>query len=1213
MLPHPLEQRIADTRRQARRLSLLYGLSWVAGALLATVLALGLADYLIHFHDPGIRLLATLAVLLVAAWVSYRYLYPAVVRRLRDVEIAQKIERRFPILGDRLSSAVEFLKQSENDVQAGSAALRRAVIVETTAAVERLNIAEALERRPARRALGAAGAIFCLALLAIACDPLSARLALARLIKPLGGDAWPRKHDLAFVRPPSRIASGQTFEVELQDRNGAPPDEVRIHYLYDNDGHPTEEVEAMHLLDGVLVARKENVARPFQYRAEGGDDQSMPWQPLEVVEPPRIESLQATLYPPAYTGWPPEPAENNLHALRGTRVGFAGSTTKPLVAAALRVSDGPTIACVVGAEGYSFELKADAAEPLVIDKSGTYWFELQDPEGLLGGQENIWEIRAVPDQPPSVSIEQPGANLFITPTAVVPLRIMAKDDQAVHDVSLHFGRSGTADTADTVIPLYTGPARVEPSAGGLAGGVAGESRLVEHSWDISSLDLKPGSQVTFFAAAADYLPQTGRSTDRRLVVISPQELADRLAQRQSLILGELRRALRMQQDARAQTSSLEIQMREVGRLSKQDVDHAQGTELSQRQVTRTLTSQTEGVPAQIKDMLTDLASNRIDNADVSRRMQDILGEIGRLESDHLAPIERELTSAIKGAQVDLADSIASGQPDRPQSPAVGAALADAGSHQDKVIASLEGMLANLSEWDNYRRFGRDVAQVEREQEEVERSTAQIGSKTLGKDLKDLEPQQQAELKKLSSRQSELGRRFDKLLQQMDEVRGRLDQNDPLASATLDDALHLARQQGTSGKMRSAGEQVQHNQLGQASAAQQQARKELDEMLDILANRREQELGRLVKKLRESEQELAALRERHEGLQKKRAQANAGEPGVARTEAQKRELERLNREQRKLQEDLARLARKLERLQAEQAGKTAGSASGKVGREAAAGEQGDAAGAKQQSELADLDLERTQQQLAERRKEVEVDLARARLARLQDALKSLHVRQQQVVAETDRLEAFRTAERQLSRAQTASVHSLAREQQLLESETRGQAAKLAGAEVVRLALESAARDMARAAAQLARSETGASAQQAEQDALARLAALIEALKPSEQAGGAKKPGDGAGGGGKQGGSSDAVKMISELKLLKLMQEDVNRRFQQLRDVADDEERAQRLADLGEEQGRLAEVALRMSQPLETNPEDDPDHLPDLRKQSDRPASIEDPLLPPDGGD
>ncbi len=171
---------------------------------------------------------------------------------------------------------------------------------------------------------------------------------------------------------------------------------------------------------------------------------------------------------------------------------------------------------------------------------------------------------------------------------------------------------------------------------------------------------------------------------------------------------------------------------------------------------RTLTSPIEGVPAQISGLLSDLENNRVDNADVARRMQAMLAEIERLDTEHLEPIQRELTSAIKGAQVDLADSVERNQARQPQNPAVGASLADVGSHQDEVIQTLETMLENLAQWDSYRRLGRDVAQIDREQEEVQRATRQAAGKTLGKELKDLETQPLADLKKLAEPPSRPG-------------------------------------------------------------------------------------------------------------------------------------------------------------------------------------------------------------------------------------------------------------------------------------------------------------------------------------------------------------------------------------------------------------------------------------------------------------------------
>ena len=263
------------------------------------------------------------------------------------------------------------------------------------------------------------------------------------------------------------------------------------------------------------------------------------------------------------------------------------------------------------------------------------------------------------------------------------------------------------------------------------------------------------------------------------------------------------------------------------------------------------------------------------------------------------------------------------------------------------------------------------------------------------------------------------------------------------------------------------------------------------------------------------------------------------------------------------------------------------------------------------------MEQAQEQLAQRRKEVEADLARAQLARLQDALKSLHERQQQALAETGRLEDLRSAAGELSRAQSSSVHSLTREQKALEAETRSQGEKLAAAEVFQLALASAARDMARAVASLERGETGAATQQAEQDALARLAALLEALKPSNQAGPPKKSG-GDGGQGKQGGNTRCDQAALRTEALET---DARGPQPQVPATAECRGRCgarQRQTELGEEQGRLAEVAFKLSKPLEGNPEDDPDKLPDLRtpKNDDpeapgEPQSLDDKLLPADG--
>src|SRR5207249_3527735 len=112
---------------------------WVVASVVTVMLLVGLADYWIHFQDRGIRIISTLAVLLVLLWSLWRYLYGSLAMRLRDIDVARRVERRFPALQDRLSSTVEFLKTPADDPASGSALLRRAVIVQATDQVQGLD------------------------------------------------------------------------------------------------------------------------------------------------------------------------------------------------------------------------------------------------------------------------------------------------------------------------------------------------------------------------------------------------------------------------------------------------------------------------------------------------------------------------------------------------------------------------------------------------------------------------------------------------------------------------------------------------------------------------------------------------------------------------------------------------------------------------------------------------------------------------------------------------------------------------------------------------------------------------------------------------------------------------------------------------------------------------------------------------------------------
>lgn len=1238
-MSHPIEQKISVLRSRVRRLVAVHGLSWIVALVVGAVIVLGVADYLVRFRDPGLRVICSLLLLAAVVWTCYRYLYLPLFVRLSEVDLALRVQRRFPALEDRLVSSVEFLKQSEDDPVAGSAALRRAVVAQTTAETEQLDFCEVLDPRPPFRAALVTVSVCLVAAILLVLAPEASQTAVARLANPFGVP-WPQRTHLQ-VRPLlTRAAKGRPVEVRVVDARGAKlPRTVNLHYRFEGpDGTVTDQTQPMRPVDEAMVARLEPV-RPFSYRAEGGDDTSMGWIAVEVVDAPAVESLSIRLIPPPYTGWPPEEAQGHFRALVGTRIQFAAKATRPLRSAELCLAGEAsaarmkpssldrepdrTIPARLSDDGYRFTLPGPQAAELMVEPSWAdrggiaYWLRLTDREGLSGDGESDWEISAIADEPPLVSIKQPSDTVFATAEAVVPLQVAARDDLAIHQLDLVYQPSsqpaeGQGEPEPSVAPLYIGPDSVDPRpAGALSRGPrtpgttsnvpdrwGGDRREVEYRWELAELGLSPGTELTFHVRATDYRPQTGLSQAHRLVVITPEQLHERIAERQGAILAELARVLKMQGGSRKQVKSLEIRLAEVGHLEQQDVDRLQGAELSQREVGRSLTSRSAGVPVHVLALLADLDNNRLDGPDVRRRMESLLNEIARLDREHLGSIGRELTAAIKSAQVRLQQGPTSPPGDKGDGPSggpssIGDPLAEAGKHQDQVIDSLQLLLEQLGEWDKYRRFHREISQLLAEQKGLGSSTSEVGRHTLSKELKDLLPQEVADLKVLAAEQLGLARQFDRIQQQMDQAGVELSQSDPLAAETVADALAAARRLAITGQMLSAGGHVERNQIGQATARQRQIVVDLQEVLDVLANRRQQELARLVKKLAEAEGELAEIQRRQAELQKRIEEASQA-PDDAR---RRQELQRLAQQQAELEQETERLARRLERLLAAQAGGTTRQAAGHMGQAGHCAGQGDCQGAGRQSAAAQNALEEARRQLAARRRQAQADLATEQMAQLEDNLKHLRAQQENFLKETRRLAGLQDRG-ELSRAETASLRDLAGQQASLQNETAQLGDKLAAAGAFQMTLSRAGRSMGQAAALLNRQQTGLPTQEAETNALERLDLLLEALKkepPSEAQSSGAGGADGNQGG--QGGKPGAVERLAELKLLRLLQADVNLRTTQLQEAAKapdaltDVQRRQH-AELSEEQGRLADLVSQLLQVERENPEDAPAGLPDL---------------------
>ncbi|MGL4460891.1 MAG: hypothetical protein ACRC1K_01970, partial [Planctomycetia bacterium] len=109
-----LRQRLDETRRRLRRVVVVHGAALTAAVAAAVVVAAGMADWIFHV-SPGMRVVFLAGLFLSSGWLAWRWLARPLAEPIRDLDLALRLERLRPELGERLSSTVDFLRHRADD------------------------------------------------------------------------------------------------------------------------------------------------------------------------------------------------------------------------------------------------------------------------------------------------------------------------------------------------------------------------------------------------------------------------------------------------------------------------------------------------------------------------------------------------------------------------------------------------------------------------------------------------------------------------------------------------------------------------------------------------------------------------------------------------------------------------------------------------------------------------------------------------------------------------------------------------------------------------------------------------------------------------------------------------------------------------------------------------------------------------------------------
>lgn len=1262
--------------RRVRRLVWLAGLSWLLLLFCGGSLLLGGLDWLIHLDDPGLRCLAAIALVAGGTWVLWRWLWLPLSMPLDPAQLAVHFERQSPRFQGQLVSAVQFARttaeSSEHSERVGSVVLQQQVMAQAAEMLREFSTHDVLRPGPVRRLALVSGGVLLLTMLVAAGFPGESRIAATRLWFPWTTAPWPKQTQLRFLdaegvekdwQAHPLISRGEPLELLVDNRRGRLPEKVWLEWKTEESGIVQREpFRRTTLLIGdrpreAALATVMPLKPQLWVRAVGGDDDTMPFSALTAVVPPSLESLQVTITRPGYLGGETEVLPygvGHVQGVVGSRVKIVARANQPLQGAKLRIRNDAPLEVTLADEGR--ELQGE----FVIREAGlgTYWLEIRDQQGFEEREPPRFELRGIPDTLPELTLDDPAADVLLTPTATLPVRGGARDDFGLTAIRLWYQSTETPAT----IPLFELPTRADASANAVIDpSVADESttsasstaqrpqvppvleRSVEYVWQIA--DLKPtlGQKIPFRLEGLDAydlgLPHIGKSQTRTITIVSDDEKRSELSGRISELADTLRELTVQQDQLRTQATELKTQLDAVGELRPSDMDLLRRLEMDQRQAASRLANPTSGLVNTAEQILREGAANQVADPEVQRRLGTMIEELERLRDGPLSEIERGLVDLQKRAlqprdgREEPSPARPNGSRPNPESPAsdqqasksndpagdpsatiprdqspknqpsLSEDLAGIVQQQTGVGDTLHELESLLTEWQDRRDITRDLQRLSTVQEELNRDTEQLGQATLSKSAGELTPQEKAELGKLSTRQKQIADQLQQFEKRLDGVADRLEeQRDADGAETFREARDELSQKGTSGRLREAAARLQDNKISSARQAQRQAREQLEEMLQLIKQRRTTDTEQFVKQLEAAEELVDQLQKEEEAIVDALQEAEQMAESPEKTEA----LERLAVRQQQVRAQVAELERQLKRLRLRESRDDAAAASARMGDAAQQLRLGDEEAAQRSAEEVLDDLQQLQADLQEERKEAQEQLEFEQNQKLADQLTAIRGREQALLDEILRLQEEQQQRGQLTRGQLKTLLTLADTQRDVREEVATLQKEIKVAEAFVLALREVTRQMERTNERLAERQLDEGTVRYARGAVREIDRLLTVLQPPKEKPVPQKPrSDGQpppGGNEEQkprnarppGGS---ISLIQQLTLLKDLQQSVLDRTHELDQLraatptgteADRRERAaadQERAELAALQAELSKLTRNLTAELGGREEED----------------------------
>ncbi|MCB9954090.1 MAG: hypothetical protein H6824_24195 [Planctomycetaceae bacterium] len=881
---------LAQIRSQVRIRLLLRGIACFLSVLLAALLIAGLLDWLLQLESSIGRWITLFCLLALSLWSAWRWLIRPLRRRISLTDIALQLERQDSQWGGRLAAHADL------DEHANSGDIPQLEHAWKTPT--------ALPWRPVLwPAAGLVGLCFVIGFL-LTTYRQHVHVAFIRTVLPAEQIRWPRTTRLKLVTRDGTLLnatraitvnSGQPLTLHARDEEGPPPKQVIWEIK-----HPGGRIEK----HAAKQTSRSGKGQGFQFtwipdkgeswiRVRGGDDDSMAWHPVQSVTPPRLLSTDVVLTYPSYLAMPPAELSHlptKLSLPVGTQIEIRGTTDRPVSKVELHLSGRPTRDVEVAPDQTSFTWRSLISTTDRI----VYWFNLTDTSGVTARHAPRHEFIPVADALCAVRIVKPEGDLFVTPSASVPLELAIQDDFGVQAVELVVRQAESSQVAwkqqwtSDIASEQRVAARFQLSQ---------EADSQREALVITSPlgQLTEGTVVELSVRGRDFAPGDDRwseSPRRVFHIVSSAEKTQELIQRvltHSRSLHDQLRSLHALQTEMQQASTSDEPDNTALQMHQKSLQRLQQVLLSQRQ----LIQSELGIVAQFVAVIDEADNNRLDTEALATPLGHIVRRLEALNEQTLPSAQQELADATEQVRILLDDN---------QTLADWLRSSNGNSTRLKLavqstVNGWQEIVDMLATWSRQRDYIDRFDELFAHLKSLREQTIPVGQRTLGIAFAKLAPNDRAALADIANDHRLLAFDFRELEQPSEEE---------TQDALFRQIAPKLQEADTSTNLQQIAEAVGRNNIGQAMQSQQDIIRKLEEIVQLLKGDIPKASENSIRGIAAARRELEDLFFKQKQLLERMSFATLSEDAESRAL-----LERLTKQHEELLNTAERLSRNLQ--------------------------------------------------------------------------------------------------------------------------------------------------------------------------------------------------------------------------------------------------------------------------------------------------------------